>query len=195
MIINNYRELYTIDDFIPIYYQNILEKFFLGDYLNWEEQKNISNIGNSERVGYHSLIGSMTTDFFYPENQAYQFTLPVALLAFQSVGIEISNVAMLRAFKTEPLYSDPEPVHVDIDIDHWVCLYYPHNVDGETIFMKEKFPDVSLEQSSSYNFTEYMRVKPKKGRAVVFRGNRYHSSYRSKDKTRIVVNCDAFVKL
>lgn len=195
MPIKTYKNLFVIDNFLPEYYENLLERFFTGDFLNWEEQKNISNVGLEERIGHHSLLGTFKTDFLFPDNQAFQFTLPACLMAFKSAGHEVNSVAMLRAFKTDPLYSDMEPVHVDIDIDHWVCLYYPHDIDGETVFMNETTNDVELENSSSYNFTEYMRVKPKKGRAVVFDGNRYHSSYRSKDKTRVVVNCDAFIKL
>ena len=187
------NDIYIIDNFIPTLYQNYLERYYLGNSVPWERQENIANVGEEVRVGYHYLIGTYTTDFLNCNSQ-FQFTLPMVFSAFHHAGIPFDAVAMFRALKTEPIYSDMEPVHVDMDIDHWVCLYYPHTSDGDTVFMNERVCDIPIEESVNYNFTEKTRVTPKKGRAVIFNGQRYHGAFRSSKNTRVVLNCDVLVK-
>ena len=50
-----------------------------------------------------------------------------------------------------------------------------------------------MDSASTTKFTELIRVTPKKGRAVIFDGTRFHSAYRSKKQHRIVINTNASV--
>jgi len=197
MEIQKFDDVYILDNFLSETYTSILEEFYLGDIFEWEKVKDVSNFSDGkERIGYHYLLADPNTQFFHPPSRAFHFTVPMVFFAFQHVGMEVERVLKSRAFKNEPLYEDNDPIHIDIDYPHWVCLYYPHDIDGDTVLFKEKFPDVSLDEAlkNSSEFTEYMRVSPKRGRAVLFDGYRFHCPSRSRDKTRIVVNTDVVIK-
>ena len=50
-----------------------------------------------------------------------------------------------------------------------------------------------MDNAPTTKFTECTRVTPKKGRAVIFDGTRFHSAYRSKKQDRVVINTNASV--
>jgi hypothetical protein len=89
-------------------------------------------------------------------------------------------------------------IHVDHEINHYVIIFYPHNIDGQTILYNEttsdlsysKFNRMSLEERErvTKNFSILKRVDPKENRALVFNGNRYHSSSSPSKGPRCIIN-------
>jgi hypothetical protein len=89
-----------------------------------------------------------------------------------------------------------------------VCLYYANDSDGgDTVFfdhtvadMLEKYNitdqpmydqqllEIIDSQSDKKDFKVIKRVTPKKGRAVIFNGLRYHSAARCQSGHRLIVN-------
>ncbi len=66
--------------------------------------------------------------------------------------------------------------HTDTDSIHYVALYYVNDSDGDTILYNE-------------DKTEMVRISPKKGRLIFFRGNITHtSSVPKKYRMRMVIN-------
>ena len=90
----------------------------------------------------------------------------VQLIRIKS-NFQISNTFEIRE----------NPPHIDSDeYEHNVCLYYVNDSDGDTVLYNE-------------DGTEMERISPKKGRALFFRGDIYHTSSRPKDfRTRLVIN-------
>ena len=193
--------IYVVENFLPEFYENILENVFLSNnILTWNKVENIAFAEDrveyskdTVRKGYSHIMADEDYPFPYPKSEAFHFVFPMVLSAFDVVGLSVKNFITSRAFLTEPIYIDKEPIHIDVVDKHWTCLYYPHTIDGDTVFMEDFYPDVSLEESKNYNFTEFFRVTPKKGRCVLFDGCRYHSSYRSKKAIRVVINCNVVI--
>ena len=73
-------------------------------------------------------------------------------------------------------YNHINPPHIDMNLNHYVMLYYVNESDGDTLFFDD---DGKL----------LKRVTPKKGRLVYFNGAIYHAgSNPIKYKERIVIN-------
>ena len=81
----------------------------------------------------------------------------------------------------------PSRPHVDVDKEHYVFLYYVNDSDGDTILY-----DQISDRVTSYtqeDLTEFKRVSPKAGRALLFSGNRFHAWYGPQDSyARCVIN-------
>ena len=67
------------------------------------------------------------------------------------------------------------PPHNDLDIPHWVCLYYANDSEGDTIFYNE-------------NNEVIKQVSPKKGRIIFFDGSIDHTGSSSVNTVRALVN-------
>ena len=68
--------------------------------------------------------------------------------------------------------------HTDVNVPHKVALYYVNDSDGDTILFNEKLEIVR-------------RVKPKKGRIILFNGDILHtSSHPTHSDYRMCINID-----
>jgi len=82
------------------------------------------------------------------------------------------SLQLPRYGTTEPLPSSP---HRDLDIPHYVAIYYVTDSDGDTIFYND-------------DMIEIKRVTPKKGRIVFFDGNILHSGSSCTKNIRVFLN-------
>jgi len=195
------QDLIVIDNFICSNYQDVLERYFVNDDWNipWDKQDDItvpqdSPYTGKNKVGYSHVLATTTENFPNPVSTAWNFVFPMVFEGFNKAGIDVDFLWQSRVFKTPPSdINDPEYIHVDSHSCHWVCLYYPHDSDGDTVFFNQKWPEVTMDNAPTTKFTEYTRVTPKKGRAVIFDGTRFHSAYRSKKQHRVVINTNASV--
>ena len=166
-------DLIIVEDFISLNYQDVLERYFVSDDWNipWDKKDDItvpedSPYTGKNKVGYSHVLATTTENFPNPVSTAWNFVFPMVFEGFNKAGINVDFLWQSRTFKTPPSdINDPEYIHVDSHSYHWVCLYYPHDSDGDTVFFNEKWPDVTMDSAPTTNFTEYTRVPPKKGRA------------------------------
>ena len=194
-------DLIIIENFISPNYENVLERYFVNDDWNisWDKKDDItvpedSPYTGKNKVGYSHVLATTTQNFPNPLSNAWNFVFPMVFEGFHKAGISVDFLWQSRVFKTPPSDDDdPEYIHVDSHSYHWVCLYYPHDSDGDTVFFNQKWPEVTMDNAPTTKFTEYTRVTPKKGRAVIFDGTRFHSAYRSKKQHRVVINTNASV--
>lgn len=108
--------------------------------------------------------------------------IPMSLLNSIIPTLKLTKIEILRirANFVYPLDSNqkylPFCPHTDGDYDHSVLLYYVNDSDGDTIFFDD-------------NDVQVATVSPKKGRFVIFEGNKLHAAYppRYHDK-RVVIN-------
>ena len=94
------------------------------------------------------------------------------------LNINLYQIFNGRAFLQIPIKKDSKSnqIHNDIDIPHWVCLYYVTDSDGDTILYEDD------------EKTEIQRVTPKKGRIVFFDGSIKHCSSHPSKTHRAVIN-------
>ena len=67
----------------------------------------------------------------------------------------------------------PSFPHVDSMNDHYVFLYYVNDSDGDTILYNQQCDSNTV--FSQNDLTEYMRITPSAGKAVLFNGKLFHS--------------------
>ena len=82
--------------------------------------------------------------------------------------------------------------HVDLTEPHKVLLYYVNDSDGDTFMFNEMYNlDTIEEKEELKTFTLKERVTPKKNKAIIFDGLRYHSSSKPvKNTARYIINVD-----
>lgn len=174
----------------------------------------INDLKLQSRPGFSKTLFSIKTA---QSNDLYPMILPMVFEAGSKAGININQVLFSRSFLTMPVPGDTpntfDHVHVDTNDDHIVCLYYANDTDGDTVFFDWSVPELLEDpeikqrlESTNYDYHDHQlmklldlkvaekdykvikRVSPKKGRAVFFNGQRYHSSTRCTSGYRLVVN-------
>ncbi len=180
----------VIDDFIPKSFQDELEQVLTRHDFPWYYQPNINSAESQEQV--HGF----THQFYQQENgvQSSFFGLVQTMLHFVPQAYMCKGYYRLKANMTVPVQGwnkdSKQNPHVDMPIDHLVCLYYVNDSDGDTYIYEEMFE----EEGEPKEFKVLEKVTPKKGRAVVFDGLRYHSSNCPiENKNRIILNADLIV--
>tara|TARA_B100000073_G_scaffold343829_1_gene349436 strand:- start:1677 stop:2003 length:327 start_codon:yes stop_codon:yes gene_type:complete len=81
--------------------------------------------------------------------------------------------------------------HIDSYVpDSWNVVYYIDESDGDTVIYNERtLNDYDYQKYlDKDSFTECERVSPKKGRAVMFKGDMFHASTTPSTNWRPVVN-------
>jgi hypothetical protein len=119
----------------------------------------------------------------YRENQikntAYWFLYPLLLEVANKNNFFVERLLRIRigAYINQNS-KEINDIHTDLNEDHLVALYYPHDTDGDTIFFDSK-----------ENKKEIFRVSPSKGKIVLFDGNICHASSNPTDhEIRMSVN-------
>ena len=131
----------------------------------------------------------------YMFNKLYYAVEFIPRLAAEKVGKQLKTILDARSFLMFPLHErarkEYDNIHVDRPDDHWVCLYYVNDSDGDTVLFKQTKDEMnSVEDYKNTKFEVLQRVTPKKGRAIVFNGNRYHSSTAPTEGVRCILNFD-----
>jgi hypothetical protein len=183
----------VIDDFIPLTYQTEIEKLLLSPQFPWYFSKDVTyNTGQVDSKGAPALShllkekGSTTSQYF-------SFFLPMAYVASEAVRIKFNDVLRCRTFLQLPLNdkfidSEVDSLHIDDSTRHLVLLYYVLDADGDTIIVDKEFVG-SEEKNLKYNdYNIVAKVKPKKGRALIFDGRYYHTAEQPKSNIRCVIN-------
>jgi len=171
---DNFERLVTSNDFAWFLLNTSVDNNTFEKYKN-----NFPNIIESPQlthIFYHLVndIGEINSDFYQ-----YAFNLFNPLMThFQRMDLEVfrikANLQMNCSNNTLDNHTTP---HIDNDVrKHYVAIYYVNESDGDTILFNE---DYSIK----------VKVKPKKGRFVVFDGSTLHTGSNPIDTDkRIVVN-------
>jgi len=127
-------------------------------------------------------------------------------------GFDCQNISRIRfALQQTSKGNNVNNPHLDAYHDHTVLLLYLTDADGDTLLYNNKVERSSdgvikggeyIVDDSSWHtyltnyvnnneFTEKVRVSPKRNRAVVFNGDYWHSSSAPKEKAdRIILNAN-----
>ena len=193
------KEIYVIDDFIDIKYQEDIKKILIGDYdykkksFPWYYTEDVTSAGDEDSQHRPALshvyveyvegkpIGKKTTIF-------HHLFLDMLKKVCKDMNIKNINVLQGRSFLQFPLNLKEkiaDTPHIDMeDKEHLVVLYYVCDSDGDTLIFNER-------EQSKNGFTVYTikkRVTPKQGRIVLFDGSLYHTAEQPLNNVRCVVN-------
>lgn len=200
------NDIFVIDDVISKENQDLIEKLMFNQQLDWKFFKDIAlNEKEMAALGVTKYTPAIAC-YFKQENPPYELPkfydalkfLPTEALA--KAGLELTKIFDARSFLSFPLHpnvrKEYDNIHVDMPADHWVCLYYVNDIDGDTTLFKQRV-NIEIKTIDEYQRAEWeplQSVSPKKGRAVVFKGNRYHSSTGPTNGVRCILNFDVEVK-
>ena len=187
-------------------FDNVISKTYLKQLIDdifdypWKFSSNLTYGNGEENVN--------SQDFEYGFNasitkeQRY-FILPLILKICDLSNIEISNknqISRITPRLQTMLSSNNEinDIHIDKEQNHYVIIFYPHNIDGDTILYNQttldfncsKFIKMNFKEKreETKNFTILERITPKENRVVVFNGNRYHASSSPSKGPRCIIN-------
>ena len=196
------NDIFVIDDVIPKDKQDFVERTMFSQNLFWTFFPDVAlSKEETELLGITKktpAIGCYIKQEFPPYmfSQLYYKVEMIPRLACEKVGMKLNTILDARSFLMFPLHDkarkEYDNIHVDRADDHWACLYYVNDSDGDTVLFKQTKHDMNndIEVFKNTKFEPLQRVTPKKGRAVLFNGYRYHSSTAPTEGVRCILNFD-----
>ena len=186
----------VIDDFIPLSYQEEIKNTLLGGFFPWSFIEDITYGGANP----NALKSPAAAHYFQNNGEVqsnfYNLISPLAHLGAQTFGYNFTKVLKCRSFLQYPL--NPKSIersidylHVDLNRDHLVVLYYVVDSDGDTFIVdKERENNIPVVGATVEDYNIIQRVTPKQGRAVLFDGKYYHTAEQPKMNMRCIINFD-----
>ena len=169
--------------------------------LPWYLDDNVSGIheGNTENYQNFSAPGAnyngLQYGFYHTalsidgiRSQFSDRVMPLLYSLEEKTNITVNEIYRIRIALTTSVNEEVQHhPHVDLRQPHKVLLYYVNDSDGDTFMFNEFYsPDEEIT-----NFTIKEKVTPKKNRAVIFDGLRYHNSSKPvKNSSRFIINID-----
>ena len=164
------------DDILPKELSDTIEKLVLtGESVPLFYTPNVAS--GLKSTEFHPAFGNT---FYKPARNIYS---PYSSMLFEvvyrlgnKINMIIEGIFQGRIFVHLPSpFPGPDEKHIDFNFDHYVCLYYINDSEGDTIIFDDEGKELK-------------RVTPKKGRIVFFEGSMYHCSSRPSTKTRAILN-------
>lgn len=194
-------DIIEIENLLPASYSDEIERVLFGWDFPWGYNSTLSygDVIDSKFIANDSKIkdtdGFVHTFFWGGEvlSSYNDLIKPILHCLEQHTDIKIQEIYRIRAVfvnKNETFGDFYNIPHVDDRIDHKSMIYYVNDSDGDTILFKERFTG-ELDFSKK---TEECRISPKKNKAVVFDGLRYHSGSVPKMNHRVLININFTVK-
>lgn len=196
--------IHIIDDVIPKSYQDEIERIFLTE-AEWVMRYDITygkelfdklqevRPDLKPRPGFHHALirgGQIVSPI-------HNFLKPLILQGLDKIDKKFESASLGRSFLQLPiipgLHKDiRDPLHVDNYEPHMVFLYYVKSSDGYTLITDcmSEWGDAP-QNCTEYDYDRcniYKKVKPQKGRLVMFDGRYYHAAEQSKQDIRCIIN-------
>jgi len=194
------EEVTVIDDIVPVEFQNEIEKF-LTEQVPWRYSKSsnyttdrLSKIKETNPAIYSlsQIENSVETPQFVHEIFEKSPTYIYVKKILDCVPYKIGKILRIKAnfnYAMPSLSKNNFGVpHVDFsnnDFKFITAVYYVNDTDGDTIIFDDKVCKEKIFNSLKIRY----RIKPKKGRMVLFNGNLIHAgSNPTTDTPRILIN-------
>jgi len=189
--------VFVFDDFLSEKEQKALEVKFLGNQPQWTFIEDVSGSDGSskQRPGFnHQLFtnGQKRSPLF--DDAMNMIHNAMSRLYQETQEKNDFRLEKSRSFLQVPLANLEGPEydnhHIDYTSPHLALLYYVCNADGETVLFEQMYdPELSPYPPKPSELREKLRVKPKRGRIVIFDGFRWHTATQPKlCKARCVIN-------
>ena len=192
-----HHDIQVIEDFLPKSYQDEIENLLLSKKFPWFYLSNLSYDDNEFTSSWtrndSRLKDSEGFTHIFKDDEGisspyFEFFKPLVYFIELKTGYPVSNLYRLRSVMTckdtsftENTFNLP---HVDLKHPHKTLVYYVNDSSGDTILFKEHW-------NGRLDFSKkeiVKRVSPKKGRAVIFDGFRYHTGSAPTNNPRVLIN-------
>jgi hypothetical protein len=180
----------VIDNIIPEEKQNELNYIMFDTLFPWVFKKSLSKDPESEKDFFVDATGF--AHVFYNDlgmmSNFYDYTMCIVDAVCDKLNFELKKLYSGRVFFQLPLEKNQgmSRPHIDLpNTEHMVIIYYALDSDGDTILFENQ-QDLNSKLFTTDNITK--RITPKKGRALVFNGNEYHSNFLPKENMRCIIN-------
>lgn len=182
------KETVVIDDVVSKELQTKLYEIVMGGQWRFVNDMSYNNSSNPSygfnQTFKHPKYGIMSSLY-------EQVCVPIVNSATEKLNLSINDIYFTRSFLQLPLQDKyikvNNGIHVDLPIDHYACVYYCNDSDGDTIIYEQNTDTTPL-GSNNIELIEHKRVSPKIGRMVLFDGKRYHCSSQPRDNLRCIIN-------
>jgi len=127
------------------------------------------------------------------ESQFLPLVQPIIDEACKRINYKMYSLQKSRTFLQVPLHNnftdvEVDTLHTDQQYPHLVLLYYVFDADGDTVIVDHKRDEIFRTDLKVEDYTELVRVQPKKNRIVIFDGNYYHTAYQPRNGLRCIIN-------
>ena len=189
----------TLDNLVPVSIQNRFIERLTSENFSWYYFNNIIYGHDNKKI----INPNITKTFAFVHTlfdehgiNSDDYDLFSTILNFFVVRekVKIKDMIRVRIRKTFRIknhsiekYNVP---HIDVKdhLPYKTLLYYVDNSDGDTVFFKNKLTENTYLDAEA---EEYKRISPKKGRAIYFDGDIYHSGNCPVDyNERTIINFD-----
>jgi hypothetical protein len=197
-------DIKIFDNIIPKGYQDALEELITDELFDWGYANDVVWDQSSLRKG--QSLKQVNDGFGHMlcvpkhESKHWPFIKPFVYHINEALGEDAKNIfrvrvnLMLRAYPEDMPWNNE---HIDSPTPHYTGIYYVNDTDGPTYIFDQKVTDIQhknwtqdvvLNYINNTEFTVAQAVEPKKGRLVVFNGQRFHASSKPRDnQNRIVI--------
>ena len=198
------EDIRVIDSLLPKVYQDALEETITGELFEWSYAKDVVWQHYHDKIkqvndGLNHILH--VPNFEENESEHWPLIKPMLYYIEEQSGLKINKLLrarvglLQRAYPTDLLWNNE---HVDNTFPHYTAIYYVNDSDGPTYIFDQRITDVphpnkTSEQIIKYvnntEFTPALASEPKKGKCVIFDGQRFHSSSKPKNHSnRIVIS-------
>tara|TARA_S200002703_G_scaffold28082_1_gene23931 strand:- start:837 stop:1400 length:564 start_codon:yes stop_codon:yes gene_type:complete len=167
------------DNIITVEEQNKILDVLLSNNFPWFYISDITNPSKNNQKRHalsHRFIkeGELNSNYF-------RYVEIIIKNVINKLKYKKAIVSEVRSFLQFPLNIKTKKLdtpHIDTDDKHFVFLYYVMDNEANTIIYLDKA------------FKRYKKIKPKKGRLVIFPGSLWHTAEQPTKKIRCVINCN-----
>lgn len=182
-----------IENFLPLESQEKLIKLLTHPSFPWALSLDAVYGADGKSIDSNSAIGFFHTCMFQGE-QCSEYLNAVGWIlngledaVFGRIRIDKLSRVRVGLFTKHPDTSPHYP-HIDAEVDHWTCVYYVNDCDGDLIVYNDTFPEISQVNAKTHKFTVKRICKPAQGKLVTFNGKYYHaSSYPTTKPLRLAI--------
>jgi hypothetical protein len=190
--------IHIIDNLISTSFQEEIKNTLLGHSFPWYFAEDITfgkSLIEAENLGQpHPAHAHLFCRNKNPTSNYFDLIMPLAHIGSSEVNFKFNEVVQCRSFLQYPLNNtflkkQVDRLHIDLPYDHLVVLYYVVDSDGDTLIV-DKTREGNIEEYH-HNIEDYniiQRVKPKRGRAVIFDGKYYHTAEQPTQHMRCIIN-------
>jgi hypothetical protein len=195
-------DILIIDDVISKDMQDRYESILLSTRVPWAFFRDIAiPASDIQRLGIKKLTPGIGASIIqdnptYVNQQLLDEFKTIVYSACTKADLVCRQIVQGRSFMHFPLAvelrKEYDNIHIDLMTPHTVCLYYVNDSDGDTFIFDKTSLDIQGRRDifERTKFNVLKRVTPKKGRVVLFNGNRYHSSSGPTKDVRCIINFD-----
>lgn len=182
-----------IENFLPLEDQEKLIKLLTHPSFPWALSLDAVYGADGKTIDPNAAIGFFHT-CLYKGEQCSEYLDAVGWIlngledaVFNRIRIGKLSRVRIGLFTQHPS-SEPHYPHVDADFDHWTCVYYVNDCDGDLIVYEDSFPEVPQDAAKTHDFKVKRICKPAQGKLVTFNGKHYHaSSYPTTKPLRLAI--------